>query len=91
MQTSPTSSPGCYRSATDGLDIKDPIVMASLSSSRQAKVDFGIICDESAGDRVGARKVVAQMDARVFADVRGLANITLKEFIDWYCEVIVFG
>jgi hypothetical protein len=31
------------------------------------------------------------MDARVFADVRGLANITLKEFIDWYRAVIVFG
>jgi integrase len=28
------------------------------------------------------------MDARAFADVRGLANITLKELIDWYCDVI---
>jgi hypothetical protein len=31
---------------------------------------------------VWAREVVAPMDARVFADVRGPANITLKEFID---------
>jgi hypothetical protein len=37
---------------------------------------------------VWARKVEAQMDARMFSDVRGLANITLKELIDWYCEVI---
>jgi len=35
-----------------------------------------------------ARKVEAQMDAHIFSDVRGLANITLKELIDWYCEVI---
>jgi integrase len=35
-----------------------------------------------------ARQVEAQMDARVFSDVRGLANITLKELIDWYREVI---
>jgi len=28
------------------------------------------------------------MDARRFNDVRGLANITLKELIDWYSEEI---
>lgn len=28
------------------------------------------------------------MDARRFMDARGLANITLKELIDWYCEEI---
>jgi hypothetical protein len=37
------------------------------------------------------QKVEAQMDARMFSDVRGLANITLKELIDWYCEVIGRG
>ena len=31
-----------------------------------------------------ARKVEAEMDARRFNDTRGLANITLKELIDWY-------
>jgi integrase len=35
-----------------------------------------------------ARKVEAEMDARRFNDVRGLANITLKELINWYCEEI---
>jgi hypothetical protein len=35
-----------------------------------------------------ARKVEAEMDARRFNDVRGLANITLKELIDWYSEEI---
>lgn len=35
-----------------------------------------------------ARKVEAEMDARRFNDVRGLANITLKELIDWYAEEI---
>jgi hypothetical protein len=28
------------------------------------------------------------MDARRFNDTRGLANITLKELIDWYFEEI---
>jgi len=28
------------------------------------------------------------MDARRFTDARGLANITLKELIDWYSEEI---
>lgn len=28
------------------------------------------------------------MDALRFNDTRGLANITLKELIDWYCEEI---
>ena len=31
-----------------------------------------------------ARKVEAEMDARHFNDTRGLANLTLKVFIDWY-------
>jgi len=35
-----------------------------------------------------ARKVEAEMDARRFNDTRGLANITLKELIDWYFEEI---
>ena len=35
-----------------------------------------------------ARKVEAEMDARRFNDIRGLANITLKELIDWYFEEI---
>jgi integrase len=35
-----------------------------------------------------ARKIEAEMDARRFNDVRGLANITLKELIDWYSEEI---
>jgi hypothetical protein len=35
-----------------------------------------------------ARKVEAEMDARRFKDARGLANITLKELIDWYSEEI---
>ena len=35
-----------------------------------------------------ARKVEAEMDARHFNDTRGLANITLKELIDWYLEEI---
>jgi hypothetical protein len=34
--------------------------------------------------RAWARKVEAEMDARRFKDVRGLANITLKQPIDWY-------
>jgi len=28
------------------------------------------------------------MDARRFDDTRGLANITLKELVDWYFEEI---
>lgn len=35
-----------------------------------------------------ARKIEAEMDARRFMDARGLANITLKELIDWYSEEI---
>jgi len=35
-----------------------------------------------------ARKVEAEMDARRFNDTRGLANITLKELIDWCFEEI---
>jgi integrase len=35
-----------------------------------------------------ARKIEAEMDARRFMDTRGLANITLKELIDWYSEEI---
>jgi hypothetical protein len=35
-----------------------------------------------------ARKVEAEMDARRFNDTLGLANITLKEHIDWYFEKI---
>jgi hypothetical protein len=35
-----------------------------------------------------ARKIEAEMDARRFMDARGLANITLKERIDWYSEEI---
>jgi integrase len=35
-----------------------------------------------------ARKVEAEMDARRFDDTRGLANITLKELIDWYFDEI---
>jgi hypothetical protein len=35
-----------------------------------------------------ARKVEAEMDARRFNDTRGLANITLKELIDWYFKEI---
>jgi hypothetical protein len=38
--------------------------------------------------QVWARKIEAQMDARTFSDERGLANLTLKLLIDWYCEVI---
>jgi hypothetical protein len=56
--------------------------MANLSSSRPAKVDSG-----DAGDRVGQEGSGTAGRPRV-ADVRGLANITLKELIDWYCEVI---
>ena len=36
--------------------------------------------------QVWARKVEAEMDAQRFMDARGLANITLKELIDWYSE-----
>jgi integrase len=35
-----------------------------------------------------ARKIEAEMDARRFMDARRLANITLKELIDWYSEEI---
>lgn len=35
-----------------------------------------------------ARKVEAEMDAQRFTDARRLANITLKEIIDWYSEEI---
>jgi len=35
-----------------------------------------------------ARKIEAEMDAWRFMDARGLANITLKELIDWYSEEI---
>lgn len=35
-----------------------------------------------------ARKIEAEMDARRFNDTRGLANLTLKELIDWYIEEI---
>ncbi|WP_322403873.1 hypothetical protein [Massilia luteola] len=35
-----------------------------------------------------ARKVEAEMDAQRFTRARGLANITLKELIDWYSEEI---
>ena len=35
-----------------------------------------------------ARKVEAEMDARRFNDTRGLANITLKELVDWYFDEI---
>jgi hypothetical protein len=31
-----------------------------------------------------ARKVEAEMGARRFNDIRGLANLTLKVLIDWY-------
>jgi hypothetical protein len=35
-----------------------------------------------------AQKVEAEMDARRFNDTRGLANITLKELIDWHFDEI---
>ncbi|KNZ67872.1 hypothetical protein AB595_23200 [Massilia sp. WF1] len=35
-----------------------------------------------------ARKIEAEMDARRFNDTRGLANLTLKNLIDWYFEEI---
>jgi hypothetical protein len=35
-----------------------------------------------------ARKIEAERDARRFNDARGLANITLKDLIDWYLEEI---
>lgn len=35
-----------------------------------------------------ARKIEAEMDARRFNDTRGLANLTLKDLIDWYFEEI---
>lgn len=35
-----------------------------------------------------ARKFEAEMDAQRFNDVRGLANITLKELIEWHFEEI---
>jgi integrase len=35
-----------------------------------------------------ARKIEAEMDARRFNDTRGLANLTLKDLIDWYFDEI---
>jgi len=87
-QNAPVSSPRCYILVLTASIRKLGDAWRALIPPQGSQVHFGSFADEGAQAVAWARKVEAEMDARRVNDTRGLANITLKELIDWYLTEI---
>jgi hypothetical protein len=85
--TSLSFLPSLLQQATDGFATQDWGHLAGADPPQGSQVHYGNF-PTKAQAVAWARKVEAEMDARRFNDTRGLANITLKELIDWYFEEI---
>jgi hypothetical protein len=86
-QTSPISRLPCYRL----LQMASILKLGTTWRAQVRRKGHKSISETfatKAQAQAWARQIEAQMDARRFDDVRGLANLTLKELIDWYVDVV---
>jgi len=87
LQTAPVSPPRCYLLHQMATFLKKGETWWAQVRRKGHKAVTATF-PTKAQAQAWARKVEAEMDARRFNDTRGLANITLKELIDWYFEEI---